>query len=127
MLLESPFIKFQDELYFAFQKFQNPDEITLEKIKNEFIFDRILRKNDFIYLCNKIDEAEIISEYITSRYVITSVIEEYLNKKEIKKIEEVDNYLMELNSDEQLQFDSEITKEILNLKLTESLNVIEKQ
>ena len=46
---------------------------------------------------------------------------------EIKKIEEVDNYLMELNSDEQLQFDSEITKEILNLKLTESLNVIEKQ
>jgi len=127
MLLESPFIKFQDELYFAFQKFQNPDEITLEKIKNEFIFDRILRKNNFIYLCNKIEEVEIISEYITSKFIITSVVEEFLNKKEFKKIEEIDNYILEINSDEKIQYDSEITKEILNSKLTESLNVIEKQ
>jgi len=117
-------VKYQDNAYLVINSFQEPDIETLDQIKQQYSYDIILRKNNVIYLCQKIDDAEIISQIITDKKSIEIVIDEFLSKKENKKIEEVDNYLLEINSDEKIQYDSEISKELLTIKLsTEKTNV----
>ncbi|MCK9273172.1 hypothetical protein M0P65_06525 [Candidatus Gracilibacteria bacterium] len=117
-------VKYQDNAYLVINSFQEPDIETLDQIKQQYSYDIILRKNNVIYLCQKIDDAEIISQIITDKKSIEIIIDEFLSKKENKKIEEVDNYLLEINSDEKIQYDSEISKELLTIKLsTEKTNV----
>lgn len=121
-MLNKELINFQNDLFIVISKFNEPDQETLEKIKKNYYFDIILRKNNIIYLCQKIPDAEIISTFIDSRNIIESIVLEFLNKKETIIKEDILDYINEINSSDSLKYDEIILKELLEKEILEKIN-----
>jgi len=121
-MLNKELINFQNDLFIVISKFNEPDQETLEKIKKNYYFDIILRKNNIIYLCQKIPDAEIISTFIDSRNIIEPIVLEFLNKKETIIKEDILDYINEINSSDSLKYDEIILKELLEKEILEKIN-----
>jgi len=119
-------VTFNNELYFIVISFREPETSEeLSLIKENYLFDIVLRKNEFIFLCKKIENAEILQEWIYNENIINSVVEDFLQKKEIKKTEDIDNYILEVNNNPKVIYSPIILRKIFLDKLMENVNVPE--
>ena len=115
-------VDFNNEKFIVIASFKEPETEILDRIKLKYLFDTMLRKDGIMYLCQKIDDAEILEELTWDENIINQKVIDFLQKKEIKKIEEVDNYLIEINSESVLKYDEEILRKLLLEKLTGEIN-----
>lgn len=119
-------ILYENNLYFIVSQFREPESSEeLSKIKSKTIHDIVLRKNEMIYLGLKIDDAEVLEEWVANESVIESLVSEFLQKKEIKKIEELDNYIVEINADPMIHLSPVILRKFFTEKLTENVDAIQ--
>ena len=55
-------VNYKDNLYIVKRKFQDHKDFPIKEAKEVYMCDTALRKNGILYLCQLIEEAEIIEE-----------------------------------------------------------------
>ena len=116
-MARSNFVKFEDNLYIVAGRLNNPIQEEITRYKDKCEFDIALRRNDSVYFGYKIEEPEIISEFIDNKNTIHDAVTIFLSGVVDKKIEEVDNYMGELNSSEKLKYDESLLRSTLTNEL----------
>lgn len=64
-MIKEEIIRFNDNLYIPRYKFLDSPKIKTEELRNYLGMDIVLRKENFLFFCEQIPEAEVISYQYT--------------------------------------------------------------